>query len=976
MERAILTLFALLCCLTEAKSQQTLTVYKDGTETSTLVPICGSEVNSSQECEFVIPQDKLSAMKDQYISKLTFHLSSPASDSWGDARFQVFLKEVDNTTISKLLGTASATVVYEGPLDGTQSTMDVEFNNDYNYGGGNLLVGVYQVVKGDNSAAEFYGEKVEGACVRSSDNSILGNVIFIPRTTFTYNSCAMPDNLSVGSVNDRSATLTWSVGSGEYNVEYKKSSDAEWTTAVNGLTRLRSWKLKNLAAGTAYQARVQCVSGSGNSGWKTVSFFTDCGGAITSFPWSEDFEGYTSGTFNHPCWVNEHIEGTGSSLFKINTSSKGSNSTRQLYLPDQAAGTMTKLVLPAMTLPTANYVFSLDVYRTHNYTDQFTEGIRVFASANGEIDGATELAFIPREYGTGNDIIASESTAGWYTYELPIPMDGTCYIILRGESKFGAATYMDNFMVKDASDCDVITSFPWSENFENYAQGNFTHPCWVNKHLEGDGTAVFRIATSAIGDNDTHHLFLLDQAAGTMTKLMLPAMSLPSDNYIFSLDVYRTSSFGNQTTEGIRVFASADGQIDGATELAFIPRYCYVESGVIPAESTQAWFTYELPIPMSGTCYIILRGESQNGDIICIDNFVVKKSGPCPINLMASDITDTKAELSWTPQGSERWWVIYYKKATESKYTPISRVSKTQFTLENLSPETTYNWYVRPAYSQDNIGQPSAISTFTTTPVPEAVAATGWRDDFEGTSCGWRLINGRLPNAWSWGTATSKDGTHALYISDDGGETNAYSNCDNTVYAAKFLSFTGGKYTFSYNWKANGEEDFDYLRVALVPSTETLTATFASPDDFSFETLPSGWIALDGGSQLCQASTWQSKNVTVDVGEGNYYLVFVWNNDDSGVNNPPAAIDNVRITPLIMGDVNASGSVTPADAIMILYHYFGVEQTDFILEAANVNGDGGITPADAIEALYIYFGSNGSGGNSRQTAPATGSEPE
>ncbi len=47
MERAILTLFALLSFLTEAKSQHTLTVYKDGKETSTLVPICGSEVNSS-----------------------------------------------------------------------------------------------------------------------------------------------------------------------------------------------------------------------------------------------------------------------------------------------------------------------------------------------------------------------------------------------------------------------------------------------------------------------------------------------------------------------------------------------------------------------------------------------------------------------------------------------------------------------------------------------------------------------------------------------------------------------------------------------------------------------------------------------------------------------------------------------------------------------------------------------------------------
>ena len=55
------------------------------------------------------------------------------------------------------------------------------------------------------------------------------------------------------------------------------------------------------------------------------------------------------------------------------------------------------------------------------------------------------------------------------------------------------------------------------------------------------------------------------------------------------------------------------------------------------------------------------------------------------------------------------------------------------------------------------------------------------------------------------------------------------------------------------------------------------------------------------------------------------------------------------------GDVNSDGRVTPSDAIMILYHYFDVEQTGFNVKAADVNGDGSITPADAIETLYIYF---------------------
>ena len=75
----------------------------------------------------------------------------------------------------------------------------------------------------------------------------------------------------------------------------------------------------------------------------------------------------------------------------------------------------------------------------------------------------------------------------------------------------------------------------------------------------------------------------------------------------------------------------------------------------------------------------------------------------------------------------------------------------------------------------------------------------------------------------------------------------------------------------------------------------------------------------------------------------------------------------LRKKQILLGDVNGDGKVTPADAIMILYHYFGVVQTDFIEAAANVNGDENISPADAIEALYIYFGATA---GARSSSPA------
>ena len=48
-----------------------------------------------------------------------------------------------------------------------------------------------------------------------------------------------------------------------------------------------------------------------------------------------------------------------------------------------------------------------------------------------------------------------------------------------------------------------------------------------------------------------------------------------------------------------------------------------------------------------------------------------------------------------------------------------------------------------------------------------------WSDDFEGTECGWTLINGDRTNTWTWGTAVNNGGTHALYVSNDGGTSNS-----------------------------------------------------------------------------------------------------------------------------------------------------------------------------------------------------------
>ena len=106
--------------------------------------------------------------------------------------------------------------------------------------------------------------------------------------------------------------------------------------------------------------------------------------------------------------------------------------------------------------------------------------------------------------------------------------------------------------------------------------------------------------------------------------------------------------------------------------------------------------------------------------------------------------------------------------------------------INDFQPLTTYYVRVKADCGEGDQSQWSNVISFSTTAVAQNVG-DGWSDDFEGTTCGWELINGTITNAWAWGTATNNGGTHAIYVSNDGGTSNAYTHSGAMVYATKLL---------------------------------------------------------------------------------------------------------------------------------------------------------------------------------------------
>ena len=327
---------------------------------------------------------------------------------------------------------------------------------------------------------------------------------------------------------------------------------------------------------------------------------------------------------------------------------------------------------------------------------------------------------------------------------------------------------------------------------------------------------------------------------------------------------------------------------------------------IFTASTTQSIYyrnDYTNPDPTNPT---ISGTPTTNKNQIILDIEMAAVTCAKPKNFNVNSITAHEATLTWTAgaEGQSNWDVYVTTTATDvpdENTTPTYQVTECSKSLTNLTAQTTYYAYVRTNCGGGDKSK-WANKTFTTTREALAVDASHpYEQNFE-TSNDWGFTNGTLTNQWCCGNDTNNGGEKAMYVSNDNGTSNAYTfNSTTTVYASKLFAFAQGTYTFVFDWKANGESNsagtthYDYLRVALVPGDMDFTAGTSLPTNVNASSLPSTWIALDGGHQLNKSADWQSQTAEAAV-SGTYTMVFIWRNDSGGGENPPAAIDNINIS--------------------------------------------------------------------------------
>lgn len=280
-KRLLLVLLTLLCFIGGAKAQNELTVY-EGTTTNNKVPAYIFYFDDFTKSQFVIPAGDLTPMNGSTITSIKFYTTSQNVPYTTVSTVDVYLKEVDYTTMTGLEAKSSATTVYQGLLsvvsEGSGGSLTIELSTPYTYGGGNLLIGIENTTDVNYKSISFYGQTVTGAAWYGSNGTSLDNVTgstenFIPQTTFTYTSgtvISKPTALAASEITNNSATLTWTENGTATAWEICLNNDEINLIAANS----NPFTLTGLTPETTYTAKVRAKKGSDVSAWSNVVTFT------------------------------------------------------------------------------------------------------------------------------------------------------------------------------------------------------------------------------------------------------------------------------------------------------------------------------------------------------------------------------------------------------------------------------------------------------------------------------------------------------------------------------------------------------------------------------------------------------------------------------------------------------------------------------------------------------------------------------
>ena len=326
-----------------------------------------------------------------------------------------------------------------------------------------------------------------------------------------------------------------------------------------------------------------------------------------------------------------------------------------------------------------------------------------------------------------------------------------------------------------------------------------------------------------------------------------------------------------------------------------------------------------------------------------------------PTEITIQQITENSASFEWTAVEGVGEYKATYKKLNEVIWNDTITVNTNSVLLSSLDANTNYDlklWSVCESESSVAI-----TTSFTTTPPAGQVSSLPFICNFDTPEDEnlWTILNGNQTNKWHYGTATNSifgntsAVSGAMYVSDNNGVANQYNTeATSTVYFSRYIQFgSAPEFKLSFDWKCLGEGNSDYVKAFLIPSTMELSNN----------------IILETGGlteRLSATNDWRQEEIIIpgDYANGIYNLVFIWRNDFTIGQQPPAAIDNISIEAVNCGRVedivvNLNDNEEGLSAVVSLFDDNVVEDLTYFVEYKLSNSNDWITVSTNDTTLVL-----------------------
>lgn len=440
-----------------------------------------------------------------------------------------------------------------------------------------------------------------------------------------------------------------------------------------------------------------------------------------------------------------------------------------------------------------------------------------------------------------------------------------------------ALLFMPSLAWSQSADCTEYTSVPYSTGFEGLSTGSLPD-CWLKVQTSaGYDGVVFPCAYNYSGNARNGSVYFeMETHSGQNEIVAMPLMENISTLKLTFWASAQSSYLPTMFEVGV---LEADSTFTPVDTITFTTSYSW-SSGY--NQYTVYFSNY------TGNGERIAMRATGNGSgqyTLMMDDFTVTDALVPEVSLPATAVTNINTDLTLTAtlqgptDGITYSWTSLMETAGNATLSYVDNVATINYSVAGTDTVT-----LTVTNANGSASASIAVRALDLSPVTSFPYTTGFETEQDAN---WNFVNGS--NGWFIGSAVNNGGSNAMYISNDNGTTNAYSNGNaSDSYAYRYFQFDAGEYTYSFDWRSVGENNWDYLYFYLAPTSSDFSGTSVST---------SGWTDLAGRMQ--SQSSWQTKTGTFTITEtGLYPVVFYWRNDGSGGSNPPAAIDNIAITAL------------------------------------------------------------------------------